>query len=174
MKFIYNDGGRALAGFKGSAGDCVARAIAIVSDRPYINVYGELAIVNASTRGRSSASGKKSARNGMPTKSVLFKRYMQRMGWKWTPTMFIGSGCKVHLTDDELPMGRLVVAVSKHYTAVIDRVIHDTHDPQREAHCMEQDLTGIKELKPGQWRRGNTICSIQRRCVYGYWSMEAV
>ena len=43
--------------------------------------------------------------------------------------MAIGSGCKVHLADSELPFGRLVVSVSKHYTAVIDGVVHDTHDP---------------------------------------------
>ena len=39
-------------------------------------------------------------------------------GWKWTPTMQIGSGCKVHLADGELPMRKRIVAVSKHYTAV--------------------------------------------------------
>jgi hypothetical protein len=26
-------------------------------------------------------------------------------------------------------MGRLIVSVSKHYTAVIDSVLYDTHDP---------------------------------------------
>jgi len=39
-------------------------------------------------------------------------------------------------------MGRLVVAVSKHYTCVIDGVIYDIHNPHRG---------GL-------------------RCVYGYWS----
>jgi len=57
------------------------------------------------------------------------------------PTMGIGTGCKVHLADGELPMGRLVVSVSKHYTCVVDGVINDTFNPERE--------TG--------------------RCVYGYW-----
>jgi hypothetical protein len=45
--------------------------------------------------------------------------------------MFIGQGCKVHLRADELPKGRLVVALSKHIVAVIDGVIHDTDDPSR-------------------------------------------
>ena len=45
--------------------------------------------------------------------------------------MAIGQGCKVHLRADELPTGRLIVAVSKHITAVIDGVIHDTHDCSR-------------------------------------------
>jgi hypothetical protein len=56
--------------------------------------------------------------------------------------MRIGSGCKVHLRADELPGGRLIVHVSKHIVAVLNGVIHDTHD------CS---------------RGGN-------RCVYGYWS----
>jgi hypothetical protein len=66
---------------------------------------------------------------------------MKQLGWVWTPTMQIGSGCTVHLRPSELPSGRLVVSVSKHLTAMIDGVIHDTHD------CS---------------RRG-------KRCVYGYW-----
>ena len=56
--------------------------------------------------------------------------------------MQIGSGCQVHLRANELPTGRLIVRLSKHSVAVIDHVIHDTHD------CS---------------RRGN-------RCVYGYWA----
>src|SRR6516164_288534 len=43
--------------------------------------------------------------------------------------MRIGQGCTVHLARGELPMGRLIVSVSRHVVAVIDGVIHDTHDP---------------------------------------------
>jgi hypothetical protein len=43
MQFVYNDGGRKAAGFKGTTGDCVTRAIAIATDRPYIEVYNALA-----------------------------------------------------------------------------------------------------------------------------------
>ena len=59
--------------------------------------------------------------------------------------MKIGSGCRVHLRERELPSGRLIVSVSRHMVAVIDGVIHDTHDPSR----------------------GGT------RCVYGYWQPSA-
>ena len=31
MRHVYNDGGRKACGYKGDAGDCVARAIAIAS-----------------------------------------------------------------------------------------------------------------------------------------------
>jgi hypothetical protein len=133
MKVIINDGGREAAGFRGSAGDCVARSIAIVAQLPYQEVYDRLAHIMATmpkTRKRRSA-GKRSASNGVYTKSKLFKDYMKELGFVWTPTMGIGTGCTVHLRQRELPAGRLVVAVSKHYTAVIDGVINDTHDPQR-------------------------------------------
>ena len=43
MKFKYNDGGREASGYKGKAGDCVARSIAIVAGLPYQEVYDALA-----------------------------------------------------------------------------------------------------------------------------------
>lgn len=80
-----------------------------------------------------------SARTGIYKNTI--RRVLESLGWTWTPTMRIGSGCIVHLRDGELPRGRLIVAVSKHIVAVIDGVIHDTHDPSRDG----------------------------TRCVYGYW-----
>jgi hypothetical protein len=159
MKFVHNDGGRSLH-FKGSAGDCVTRAIAIAAELPYDQVYAAMAHGNGTQRRskRERAKGAKTARNGILVKRKWFKDYMASIGFVWTPTMQIGSGCKVHLHDGELPMGRLVVSVSKHYTAVIDGVINDTHDPQRE------DIT--------HWYTGGAPrVTISRRCVYGYWSL---
>jgi hypothetical protein len=52
-----------------------------------------------------------------------------------------GGARVVHPRAEELPDGRLVVRVSRHMCAVIDGVIHDTHDPSRAG----------------------------TRCVYGYW-----
>jgi hypothetical protein len=146
MRFIRDDGGRAAAGFKGQASDCVARAVAIAARRPYAAVYGELALVNAGmreTRGRlrSGWQGEITADRGIYTTSLLFKRYMAGLGFVWTPTMLVGKGCRVHLRPGELPPGRLVVKVSRHLTAVIDGVLHDTKDCSRQGD----------------------------RCVYGYW-----
>jgi hypothetical protein len=171
MKWIYHDGGRAAAGYIGRAGDCVCRSIVIASGRPYNEVYNSLAAGNASQRRSKYAKGhqRRSARDGIFTHRKWFKDYMQSIGFEWTPTMGIGTGCKVHLTEGELPMGKLVVAVSKHYTAVLDGDIYDTFDPRREVHTVEPDHG--QELKAGQWKSINGICSIQRRCVYGYWKL---
>jgi hypothetical protein len=50
MKIVIDDGGREAAGFKGSAGDCVCRAIAIASGRPYKEVNDRLADGTATQR----------------------------------------------------------------------------------------------------------------------------
>jgi len=145
MKLVKDDGGRESAGFKGSAGDCVARAIAIVTGRPYAEVYGRLARETGDQRASKRTKKKPaSARNGINTKRKWFADYMAELGLVWTPTMKIGQGCKVHLRAGELPAGKLIVQVSKHYTAVIDGVLHDNYD------CS----------------RGGT------RCVYGYWAIK--
>jgi hypothetical protein len=146
-RLIITDGGRRAAGFPGGkAGDCVARSIAIATGRPYPEIHAAVAHVNAimpKTRRRSKTVGLRTADKGIYTTSEHFRRLMRALGFVWISTMAIGSGCRVHLKASELPPGRLVVKVSKHYTAVIDGVIHDTHD------CS----------------RGGT------RCVYGYWRL---
>lgn len=168
--FVRDDGGRAAAGFRGGAGDCVVRAVAITSGRPYQEVYDALSEGTRTQRLTKRGQRKASARDGVNVRRKWFRDYMASLGFRWVPTMQIGSGCKVHLDAAELPSGRIVVAVSKHYTAMIDGVIHDTHDPRREVHCVEPDRG--QPLKPGQWRNENGICSIQRRCVYGYWAFD--
>jgi hypothetical protein len=166
MKHIYDDGGRADAGYRGTAGDCVVRAVAIATEQPYQEVYEALAAVNASTRHRG-VSGNRSPRNGIRTNSIAFRRYMTGLDWKWVPTMGIGTGCQVHLHEGELPAGRLIVKLSKHMSAVVDGVIYDTYDPQRETHACRPD--DRNELRPGEWRNINGIWHVSRRCVYGYW-----
>lgn len=132
MRYVFNDGGRAEDGFRGTAGDCVVRAISIATQRPYLDVYKEVSGGCRDQRVTKKAGRKVSARNGVHTNRKWFKDYMAKLGWKWVPTMTIGSGCKVHLREEELPRGRLIVMVSKHCCAVIDGVIHDTFDPSRD------------------------------------------
>lgn len=145
MEFTYNDGGRLAAGYKGKTGDCVARAIAIATGMSYQEIYSKLASGNKSQRNtkrtRKSLAGKKTASKGIYTKRKWFKDLMHELGFEWISCMQIGSGCKVHLNSEELPKGKLIVAVSKHYTCVIDGVLNDTYDCSRAG----------------------------KRCVYGYW-----
>ena len=158
MTFVTNDGGRAEAGYKGTAGDCVCRAICIASGLPYSDVYAVLANGTHDQRvTKRSGQRAKTARNGINTKRKWFKDYMASIGFVWTPTMLVGQGCKTHLVQGELPSGKLVVSVSKHYTAVVDGVVHDTFDPQR---CTVE--VGVKD--------GTPYRTESERCVYGYWT----
>lgn len=172
MRVVVNDGGRSAAGFEGRTGDGVTRSIAIVTGLPYREVYEALSAGCHKQRVTKRTGRCGSARNGVNTHREWFLEYMSSLGFRWVPTMRIGSGCQVHLAEGELPSGRLIVAVSKHYTAVLDGVIHDTHDPQREERWI-MPYRG-QALKPGEWVNVNGICSIRRRCVYGYWVLEGV
>jgi len=172
MKFQYNDGGRKEAGRKGHTGDCVCRAIAIVTGLPYQQVYAKLAAGNATQR-KSSRTPKRgrTASSGIYTKRKWFKDFMSSLGFVWVPTMQVGSGCKVHLNEKELPGGRLIVVVSKHYTAVIDGVIHDTHNPSERGSTIYGNNFPVDELPKGavKLENGNGYSYSPERCVYGYW-----
>ena len=131
--FIFNDGGRAEAGYKGQTGDCVCRSICIVTGKPYDEVYQVLAEGNFTQRkSKHSKKGKRTAANGINTKRKWFNEYMVSLGFKWVPTMFVGIGCKMHLKKEELPTGKIICNVSKHFVAVVDGVINDIYDCSRE------------------------------------------
>ena len=123
MDWVYDDGGRSKY-FKGEAGDCVCRAIAIATGQDYKDTYRDLAALN------KKRHGKRSARDGIDRKDI--HAYLIERGFTWHPTMGIGTGCKVHMRKDELPSGRLVCSLSGHVVAVIDGVLHDTYDSTRD------------------------------------------
>jgi len=139
MDWVYDDGGRAGAGYKGNTRDCVCRAIAIATGIDYQTVYDSLNEVATRERRGKRKRGVSNSRMGVYKYTT--RKYLESIGWRFTPTMAIGTGCKVHLRENELPGGKIIVSVSKHLVAVIDGVIHDTHNPDRGG----------------------------QRCVYGYW-----
>jgi hypothetical protein len=123
-----DDGGRALAGYRGKPRDCVCRAIAIATGRPYQEIY-DLILRFAEAERPQGRRKRSHPRTGVQKPTI--RRIMAHLGWSWCPTMSIGTGCRVHLRADELPPGRLVVACSRHTVAVIDGVVHDTYDSTR-------------------------------------------
>jgi len=129
IAFQYNDGGRARAGYKSRAGDCACRAIAIATEIPYSEAYSIIDNLGRQDRLSKRKSHKSSAHTGVY--KATMHRIMKSLGWVWEPCMEIGSGCKVHLRAEELPKGRIIVSLSRHFAAVIDGVVHDTHDCSR-------------------------------------------
>jgi len=149
LEIKIDDGGRANAGYKGIVGDCVVRSIAIAANLSYKKVYEDLYQANEIFRTTSNTKLAKSLKqkNDSPrtgTHRAVLKKYLLQLGWKWTPTMFVGQGCKVHLKKDELPDGTLIISCSKHITVVKNGILHDTYDCSRNG----------------------------TRCVYGYWTKK--
>lgn len=142
MHFVFNDGGRKDAGYKGFTRDCVVRSIAIITGKPYQEVYDAINVLSESERFHNKKQKKSSARDGVHRRT--YQKYLLSLGYKWYPTMHVGSGCKVHLKKDELPAGKLVVRLSRHLTAVIDGVVHDIGTCDRDG----------------------------TRCVYGYFKKD--
>lgn len=143
MDFIFHDGGRVAAGYRGKTGDCVTRSIAIATGKTYQEVYDALNGLAQRERISKRKKRRSSSRTGVYRET--YQRYLESLGWRWTSTMSIGSGCQVHLRTSELPAGPLLVKVSRHLTAVIDGVLYDTHNCSRGG----------------------------MRCVYGYFSLKS-
>jgi hypothetical protein len=127
--FEETDGGRADAGYgEGPEGDCVIRAIAIATEKPYAEVRGALQARAARYVKRYPASGRaddiKRSRKGGYNHGHIFGGYLKSIGWQYTRPRE-----RVYLRADMLPRGRLVVLVYRHAVAVIDGVIHDIGNP---------------------------------------------
>jgi len=110
--FIYDDGGRIAAGYKNPAGDCVCRAVAIASGRPYTEVRDRLR--RGTGRVRHSKT-RPSPDNGIYIRARWFTQLMTEFGFVWVD--------KADLPD----VGRLVVMTRGHAFAVINSVARDTH-----------------------------------------------
>lgn len=135
MKWMYDDGGRSKYFKAEHVGDCVCRAISIATGEDYRKIYD---MINDASKGERKH--RSSARNGV--RKDTSRKLLQDMGWIWHPVMTIGSGCTMHMKEDELPAGTLIVKLSGHLTCVKDGVLYDTYDCTREG----------------------------TRCVYGYYT----
>jgi hypothetical protein len=110
LPWSANDGGRAAAGFGGSAGDCVVRAICIATCQDYEKTYTDIFAL-----AKSTPSGGVSQR--------YYRPYLEERGWR-----FVYAGRR-RLTEKNLPSHRKIIALmSRHAVAIVDGTIHDTYD----------------------------------------------
>lgn len=114
MTYKYNDGGRSAAGYKGTARDCCARAMAIAIGLDYDAAYNEIAKAN------KSYGSKKSARNGVAI--LVYEEVLKKHGWVWckAPTF---TGRKARCSD---LTGIVIAKMARHVVAVVDGVPNDT------------------------------------------------
>ena len=127
--YRYDDGGRAAAGFKGDTGDCVVRAIAILTGVPYADVYRRTA--TAMRHGGYSASG-----NGYRHKPRrgLHPRMSARTIQSLVKTSYglrrvnLGRGPRPTYTEAWLLHGDCLVGTARHISAIVDETLCDTFD----------------------------------------------
>jgi hypothetical protein len=136
--WVRNDGGRRDAGYAnaGNCGGCVPRAIAIATGVPYREVLDALTGLTFRYVKRFPRSWIarwiKRSRDGRgydPARGCydkIYGDYLETLGWQYTPV----EG-RLRLRTDEVPSGRLIIRVYRHLVAVIDGVIHDTHNSGR-------------------------------------------
>jgi hypothetical protein len=128
-RWVRDDGGQPA----GVRGGCVVRAIAIATGKPHREVHQEL--IEATRRYMSTHRNRlvkwiRRRRGGRGNDPIygsydeIYGPYLENLGWRRIPT----DNRKVRLRADELPPGRLIVEVHRHLVAVIDGVIHDTHN----------------------------------------------
>jgi hypothetical protein len=138
-RWVKDDGGRGksgiarAAGRKEAVGDCVTRAIAIATGKPYREVHDAITVskVRYLYGGGDDAWDKRARRRGgvhafdpdHGCSDGAYGPYLEALGWvRVTPKS------QMRLRADHLPRGRLIVNIRRHLVAVIDHVIHDTHD----------------------------------------------
>jgi hypothetical protein len=122
MDFVYDDGGRKAAGLgpvHAHGGDCVCRAVAIASQKPYQDVHGRLAYHTGRVR---HSKRRPSPENGIFTHKPWFAQYMTELGFRWVYTGFL------RLSAINFPAkGRVIRIAIGHAFAIVDGVLHDTH-----------------------------------------------
>jgi cellobiose-specific phosphotransferase system component IIA len=152
LGFIYNDGGRADAGYKGSTGDCVVRAIAIAEQRDYEEVRRELMEYNRNYANTSrSRIAKKIQKRGATTRRGNWKRVYEKLldnnGWTKHAKIRVGSTDRCYMLKSDIPSGRVLLKVRRHLVACVDHVINDTWDSRESDLWVDGLPTAFKTPK---------------------------
>ena len=117
--FTLTDGGRSAAGFsvRNDAGDCVCRAISILTRVPYKTVYRKLA-AESQRRG-----GKRTARNGV--RKPVYEAVMTDLG---LVKVKLPQGPRPTFSEAWQRYGDCIVTTAKHVAAVVGGQLCDTGD----------------------------------------------
>ena len=134
--YEFDDGGREAAGYRGSARDCAARALAIASGADYRDCYAALAEANA----RYEANGRRSARNGIDRRAS--DRVKKAFGFT---KVKLPKGPRPTYTEAYERYGDCMVTTTRHICAIIDGTLRDTFDG-RTYHWVD-DLEGVDEWR---------------------------
>ena len=118
IAYQHDDGGRREAGRKGTARDCVARAIAIATGTAYDAVYKEVARLN-----KERGNGRRSARNGVPKR--VTNMACEAFG---LVKVKLPAGPRPTYTEAHERYGDCVVSTTRHVCALVGGALRDTFD----------------------------------------------
>lgn len=135
MLFIKSDGGRAAAGYKGSARDCGVRAAALVTGADYRDTYAALfdrqRAFKAASKKKCVINRSASPRNGVW--HMVMHQHMADAGAQWIALAEIGGDVvRVRDVSERWPVGRIMIRLARHYSAIIDGVNYDTWEQHPE------------------------------------------
>ena len=142
IDYVPDDGGRATAGYKGTAGDCVARALVILTGGDYKQIYRDLAQANKVKAGRP-----RSARNGVSKKAYesVFRDY-------GLVKVQLPEGPRPTLSEAHRLYGDCIVTTARHMAAMINGALRDTSDVRTyewEDDTRERKAQGVWVLAGG-------------------------
>ncbi len=119
-RISYNDGGRRAAGFKTvQMGDCVCRALSIVTGQDYMTTHRILKELCVKDQEH-------------PDTGIYPETYR-----KILKKIRAGRMKKVSRWEDLPEQGRIFAVMEEHVVAVIDGVINDTYDPVERQHSLQ-------------------------------------
>ena len=123
--FVQDDGGRAASGRKGDAGDCVTRAMSILtqptSGLSVADNYDRCYKLLATAEGK--ATGVKSARNGISTKA-----YSKVFAAEGLAKVKLPAGARPTFAEAHERYGDCIVSTNGHIAALVGGALHDKSD----------------------------------------------
>ena len=139
LDYIYDDGGRRNAGYKGDTGDCVVRAAAIVLDyefphaRPhYQTVYDAMAagmkaagyVASGNAYAQKPRTGR-AAKNKVNRAGDIQVRVLRSLGFEKAK---LPTGPRPTYAEALRDFGPCIVSTRKHMAALVNGALRDTFD----------------------------------------------
>ena len=162
--YIYDDGGRKDAGYKGTTGDCVVRAAAIISATDYREMYGMMADANANSAQRAKRQGvkrgyaKRTAANG-----VAKDAYVKVFGQIGLVKVRLPKGQRPTYTEAYERYGDCVVTTARHMCAIVGGNLRDLFDGRTYEMESEYGEVEVRERKAQSvWVMSDRLTKRQR------------
>ena len=164
--YCFDDGGRQEAGYKGKTGDCVPRAIAIVTGLPYKQVYKAMA--DAMKEYGYAASGNAYQQRGKKVKGQRNAKdiqvdVIQKLGLK---KVKFEKGVRPTYSEAYAKYGNCLVFTTKHAVALVDGKLRDTWD-NRTYDMLVPYCRDCKPNRPGDGSGGGHKCTVCGRVSDG-------